>query len=33
MEKELDQQGELIGEADVDALYGVSTQIMKLFVI
>lgn len=35
MEKELDQQGELIGdsEADADALYGVSTQIMKVFVI
>jgi hypothetical protein len=33
MEKKLDQHGELIGEADADALYGVSTQIMKLFVI
>jgi hypothetical protein len=31
--EELDPQGKLIGEAEVDALYGLSIQIMKVFVI
>jgi hypothetical protein len=31
--EELDQQGELVREAEADTLYSVSTQIIKVFVI